>query len=122
MVDLVVEIVCYFGIFDLVIGLIIIVFGISLFELVVSIVGVLKGEDDLVLGNIIGLNIFNLLVVLGMLGLIFFGLFDFDVFNWDMWVMFGLILLLFLFSFDFIGKWIIFCMNGVLFFVSFIGY
>lgn len=76
MVDLVVFIVCYFGISDLIIGLIIIVLGISLFELVVSVVGVFKGEDDLVLGNVIGFNIFNLLVVLGMFGFIVLGILD----------------------------------------------
>lgn len=122
LVNLVVEIVRYMGILDLVIGLMIIVFGISLFELVVSVVGVFKGEDDLVLGNIIGLNIFNLFVVFGMFGLIVFGILDFDVYNWDMYVMFGLILLLFLFSFDLIGKCIILRINGFIFLVCFIGY
>ena len=70
LVDSAVEIARYFGISDLVIGLTIIAFGTSLPELAASIAGVLKGEDDLALGNIIGSNIFNLLAVLGMPGLI----------------------------------------------------
>ena len=122
LVDSAVEIARYFGISDLVIGLTIIAFGTSLPELAASIAGVLTGEDDLALGNIIGSNIFNLLAVLGMLGLISPGLLDPDVFNRDMWVMLGLTLLLFLFSFDLIGKRIISRTNGALFLASFIGY
>ena len=60
----------YFGISDLVIGLTIIALGTSLPELAACIAGVLKGEDDLAMGNIIGSNIFNILAVLGMPGLI----------------------------------------------------
>lgn len=122
LVDSAVEIARYFGISDLVIGLTIIAFGTSLPELAASIAGVLKGEDDLALGNIIGSNIFNLLAVLGMPGLIAPGLLDPYVFNRDMWVMLGLTLLLFLFSFDLIGKRIISRTNGALFLASFIGY
>ena len=122
LVDSAVDIARYFGISDLVIGLTIIAFGTSLPELAASIAGVLKGEDDLALGNIIGSNIFNLLAVLGMPGLIAPGLLDPDVFNRDMWVMLGLTLLLFLFSFDLIGKRIISRTNGALFLASFIGY
>ena len=122
LVDSAVEIARYFGVSDLVIGLTIIAFGTSLPELAASVAGVLKGEDDLALGNIIGSNIFNLLAVLGMPGLIAPGLLDPDVFNRDMWVMLGLTLLLFLFSFDLIGKRIISRTNGALFLASFIGY
>ena len=122
LVDSAVDIARYFGISDLVIGLTIIAFGTSLPELAASIAGVLKGEDDLALGNIIGSNIFNLLAVLGMPGLIAPGLLDPDVFHRDMWVMLGLTLLLFLFSFDLIGKRIISRTNGALFLASFIGY
>jgi cation:H+ antiporter len=56
----------YAGLSDLVIGLTIIAIGTSLPELAASIIGILKGEDDLALGNIIGSNIFNILAVLGL--------------------------------------------------------
>lgn len=59
-----------FGISDLVIGLTIVAVGSSLPELATCISGALKGEDDLVLGNLIGSNIFNLLAVMSMPGLI----------------------------------------------------
>jgi len=117
-----VEIARYMGISDLVIGLTIIAFGTSLPELAASVAGVLKGEDDLALGNIIGSNIFNLLAVLGMPGLIAPGILDPDVYNRDMYVMLGLTLILFLFSFDLIGKRTISRTNGFILLACFIGY
>lgn len=117
-----VEIAKYLGMSDLVIGLTIIALGTSLPELAASIAGVLKGEDDLALGNIIGSNIFNLLAVLGMPGLISPGPLDPDVYNRDMLVMLGLTLLLFLFSFTLMGNRRISRRNGGLLIACFIGY
>ncbi len=122
LVNSAVEIARYMGISDLVIGLTIIAFGTSLPELAASVAGVLKGEDDLALGNIIGSNIFNLLAVLGMPGLIAPGILVPDVYNRDMYVMIGLTLLLFLFSFDLIGKRTISRTNGFILLACFIGY
>ncbi len=48
-----------------VIGLTIVAVGTSLPELVTSIVAAKKGEEDLALGNVIGSNVFNILLVLG---------------------------------------------------------
>jgi len=122
LVNSAVEIARYMGISDLVIGLTIIAFGTSLPELAASVAGVLKGEDDLALGNIIGSNIFNLLAVLGMPGLIAPGILDPDVYNRDMYVMLGLTFILFLFSFDLIGKRTISRTNGFILLACFIGY
>ena len=55
----------------LVIGLTIVAFGTSAPELVISIDAVLTGHDDIVIGNIIGSNIANLLLVLAVSALIF---------------------------------------------------
>ncbi|QPG05170.1 calcium/sodium antiporter [Salinimonas marina] len=121
-VDSAVYIAKYFGLSDLVIGLTIIALGTSLPELAASIAGVMKGEDDLALGNIIGSNIFNLLAVLSMPGLIAPGLIDPDVYNRDMYVMFGLTALLFFFSFSIIGKKQIGRLEGSLLLVCFLGY
>lgn len=55
-----------FGMSDLVIGLTIVAVGTSLPELAASVAGVMKGEDDLAVGNIIGSNIFNILAVMGI--------------------------------------------------------
>lgn len=56
---------------DLIIGLTIVAFGTSAPELVVNSVASYKGHSDIVLGNIIGSNIFNLFAILGIVGLIF---------------------------------------------------
>jgi cation:H+ antiporter len=93
----------YFGLSELVIGLTIIAIGTSLPELAACIAGVLKNEDDLALGNIIGSNIFNLLAVLAMPGLIAPGAVDQSAASRDSYVMLGLTALLIIFSFNFKG-------------------
>ncbi len=55
---------------DLAIGLTIVAFGTSAPELVVSSVASLKGQSDLILGNVLGSNLFNLMMILGIVGLI----------------------------------------------------
>jgi len=84
-----VEIAQHFGMSDLVIGLTIIAIGTSLPELAACIAGVLKGEDDLALGNIIGSNIFNLLAVLSLAGMINPSEIDPGAASRDMMVMLG---------------------------------
>ena len=54
------------GVSDRIISLTIIAFGTSLPELVTTVVSSRKGEQDILLGNIIGSNIFNICVVLGI--------------------------------------------------------
>ena len=56
---------------DLVIGLTIVAFGTSAPELVVNTVASFNGLSDIVLGNIIGSNNFNLFIILGIAGLIY---------------------------------------------------
>lgn len=55
-----------FGVSERVISLTIIALGTSLPELITSIVSARKGEQDLLVGNIVGSNIFNICVVLGI--------------------------------------------------------
>ena len=52
------------------IGLTIVAMGTSLPELVTSVVAARKGEADMALGNVIGSNLFNILLVLGLAGAI----------------------------------------------------
>jgi len=54
------------GVSDLLIGLTIVAIGTSLPELASSIAAARKGEDDLAVGNIIGSNLFNTLMVVGI--------------------------------------------------------
>jgi cation:H+ antiporter len=77
----------YFGMSDLVIGLTIIAIGTSLPELAASITGVLKGEDDLAIGNIIGSNIFNILAVLSLPGILAPGAIDPAIIDRDFYYM-----------------------------------
>lgn len=55
-----------FGLSQTLIGLTVVAFGTSLPELVTSIVAARKDEVDMALGNVIGSNIFNILLVLGV--------------------------------------------------------
>jgi cation:H+ antiporter len=59
-----------YNISDLAIGLTIVAFGTSAPELVVNVFAAAQGSHDIVLGNIIGSNNFNLLVILGIAGII----------------------------------------------------
>ena len=58
------------GISPLVIGLTVVAFGTSAPELAISLQSGFAGESDLLLGNVIGSNIFNILLVLGLSALI----------------------------------------------------
>ena len=60
----------YFGVSEWIIGLLLIAFGTSLPELMVSLSAAKKGNGDMVLGGIIGSNVSNFTVVLGSAALI----------------------------------------------------
>lgn len=59
-----------FGVSELVIGLTIVAIGTSLPELATSAVGAYRGDADLVVGNVLGSNIFNILMVMALVALI----------------------------------------------------
>ncbi len=59
-----------FKISNLVIGLTIVAFGTSAPELTVSVVSALKGSSDMAIGNVVGSNIFNTLMIIGCTSLI----------------------------------------------------
>lgn len=77
----------YFAMSELTLGLTIIAIGTSLPELATAIAGARKGEDDIAIGNIIGANIFNIAIVLGLPALIAPGDFDNQAFLRDYGVM-----------------------------------
>jgi cation:H+ antiporter len=94
LVDNAVIIAQYFGMSDLVIGLTIIAVGTSLPELAASLAGVMKGEDDMAVGNIIGSNVFNILAVMGIPGILNPSVLSEFAMGRDFWVMLGVSLLL----------------------------
>ena len=59
------------GLSSFMVGMTIVAFGTSLPELIISIMSILKGSEGIVLGNIIGSNISNLLLILGISGIIY---------------------------------------------------
>ena len=58
------------GISPVVVGMLVVAIGTSLPELVTSVVAVIKNESDLCVGNVVGSNIFNGLVVLPISALV----------------------------------------------------
>jgi cation:H+ antiporter len=73
----------YLGISELVIGLTVIAIGTSLPELAASVMSALKGHHDIAIGNIIGSNLFNILLVMGLAGSIQAISLDYTVFSRD---------------------------------------
>ena len=59
-----------FGISELVIGLTIVAVGTSLPEIATSMIASFRGEADIAVGNVVGSNIFNILLVLGLAAVI----------------------------------------------------
>ncbi len=64
------EVALAWGITDRIIGLTIVAFGTSLPELVSALIAALRQEADLVLGNLVGSSIFNVLAILGLTALV----------------------------------------------------
>lgn len=58
------------GVSPLVIGLTVVAFGTSAPELAVSVASSLSGQSDLAIGNVVGSNIFNILLILGLSALV----------------------------------------------------
>jgi len=84
------------GVSDLVIGLTIVALGTSLPELAASISSVLKGEDALAVGNVIGSNVYNLLAVYSLPALLAPGPVDATVISRDFPVLLGMTGVLFI--------------------------
>ena len=94
----------FFGISDLVIGLTIIAIGTSLPELSASLAAAKKNEHDLVIGNVIGSNLFNTLGVLAIPGLLSPSIFSNSIIHRDLPTVIGLTLLLSIFLISFKNK------------------
>jgi cation:H+ antiporter len=102
-----VEVAQIFGVSDLIIGLSVVALGTSLPELAVSITSVLKKQYAMVVGNVIGSNLFNTIAVLAIPGLIHPSDVPIEVINRDYPTMLLLTILLFVVSYKFGKKHII---------------
>ena len=107
------------GVSQRMIALTIIALGTSLPELVTSVVATRKGECDLAIGNIVGSNIFNIGVVLGIPVSIFGGIDQINFNNLDLIVMLVSVILLFIFS---VNDKKISRKEGIIFLLLFIAY
>jgi cation:H+ antiporter len=110
------------GVSDLVIGLTIVAVGTSLPELAASMAGAMKGEHDLAIGNVIGSNIFNLLVVLALPGVIKPFEFDAGVMGRDFPYMVGLTVALLVMAYGFRGLGRISRLEGGILVASYLAY
>jgi len=110
------------GISELVIGIVVVAFGTSLPELAASLASAIKQEHDIAIGNVIGSNIFNLLAVLGLPGVINPGAIDPAVRYRDFPVMFMITLALFAMAYGLRGPGRITRAGGALLLTAYIAY
>jgi cation:H+ antiporter len=110
------------GVSDVIIGLTIVAIGTSLPELAASITSALKGEDDLAIGNVIGSNLYNLLAVLSIPGLVVPGAYSPEVMDRDLPVMMVLTVLLFFMGHGLGKQGRINRLEGLILLLCFIGY
>lgn len=87
MVDSAILIATHFGIPELVIAISIVALGTSLPELATSLVAAYRDEADISVGNVIGSNIFNLLLVMGVVAVVAPIVVGEDALRIDLWVM-----------------------------------
>lgn len=119
-----VEIATRLGISDLIIGLTIVAIGTSLPELASCISAVRKNEHDLALGNVIGSNMFNTSIVIGIAGTISPTMLEPDILTRDVPVLIILTMVLFMACYGFrtngpgrINRW-----EGILLVFGYVGY
>lgn len=88
------------GISPLVVGLTVVAFGTSAPELAVSVTSAFRGQPDLAVGNVVGSNIFNILVILGLAAVITPLVVAQQLVRFDVPVMIGISVLVFLLALD----------------------
>ena len=111
----------YYNVSEKLIGLTILAAGTSLPELATSAVAAFKKKSDLAVGNIIGSNIFNVLLVLGITTFIHAPLGYNVQLNMDLYICMGGTLLLFFFMYSF-GKYKLDRIEGVFYLLGFLAY
>jgi len=105
-----------FGISQLIIGVVIVAIGTSLPELITSIIAIAKKQTDIGVGNIVGSNIYNILLILGVSSTIIGIPVSIDVFS-NYYIMVAFSLVLFIGFRKFIPRFI-----GIALAIAFIAY
>ena len=103
-----------------IIGLTIVAIGTSLPELVTSVTAAIKGDSDIAIGNIIGSNIFNMLLIIGVASVI--NPITYNItYNFQIIILFVAMILLLIFPFikpkEVMSRW-----NGIIFLLLYIFY
>lgn len=117
-----VEIAHAFGVPELIIGLTIIAVGTSLPELAASIAAALKKEADLVIGNIVGSNLFNILAVLAVPAILSPSALDQGILTIDFPVMLGFTAVMLLMALPYKGLALVNAPKGLLLSLAFVAY
>lgn len=117
-----VEVARYFGISELIIGLTIVAIGTSLPELAASVASALKGHHEIAIGNVVGSNIFNLLAVMPIPGLVADTQIESEVLYRDYGAMLIITLLLIAFIYGFRRKGRVGRSAGSVLLLAYIGY
>ncbi len=110
------------GISDLIIGLTVVAVGTSLPELAASVISALRKEPDIAIGNVIGSNMFNLLAVLGLPGVIMPHALEPEVLSRDFPYMIGLSIALFAMAYGFKGDGRLNRWEGLLLLLAYFAY
>ena len=110
------------GISDLIIGLTIVAIGTSLPELAASVMSALRNEPDIAIGNVIGSNMFNLLAVLGLPGIIHPTVLEPEILSRDYFYMIGLSIALFVMAYGFKGQGRINRIEGLILLIAYFVY
>ena len=113
------DIAMFLGVSERMIALTIIALGTSLPELVTSVTATKKGEYDIAIGNVVGSNIFNIGMVIGIPVSIFGGISKITFSYVDLIVMIVSAMLLFMFSFN---DYKISKKDGIIFLILFVAY
>ncbi|MBE0493581.1 MAG: calcium/sodium antiporter [Thiomicrospira sp.] len=117
-----VEIAEFFEVPDLIIGLTIVAIGTSLPELAAAITAALKNEVDMLIGNILGSNLFNILAVLAIPSILAPSLIDMEVLQRDYPIMLAFTVAMVLVALPRKGNASISRMEGFLLLALFVGY
>jgi cation:H+ antiporter len=107
-----------FGVSDAVIGLSVVAFGTSLPELATSLIAIMRNQRDLAIGNLIGSNIFNILAIVGVTGLIHpFTIQGINLLDYGVMILFAALLLPMMITKFVVKRW-----EGAILFVGYFTY
>jgi cation:H+ antiporter len=122
MVSGAIDIARFFGMSEVVIGIVMVAFATSVPELAVSLVSAHKGEYGLAIGNIVGSNFFNILAVLGAAAFIAPAALPPSVLSLHLFVMVAFTLVLFVMTYEYKGTGTITRIEGAALLIAYIAY